>query len=96
MGGQVVWGSPTDPSTWPKGDFDVVYDNNGKDLASCKPLIDMHMVSSLNGRTKHHDGTDLLCVLQSMMYASQYGCAVRIWQCVTCLVCIEQYFGHTT
>ena len=36
----MVWGSPTDPATWPAGSFDVVYDNNGKDLDSCKPLID--------------------------------------------------------
>eukprot|EP00983_Pelagomonas_calceolata_P089895 1157357-Pelagomonas_calceolata.AAC.5 len=43
QGATVTWGSPTDPSTWPKGDFEVVYDNNGKDLESCKPLIDQHM-----------------------------------------------------
>ena len=29
-----------DYSTYPEGPFDVVYDNNGKDLDSCKPLID--------------------------------------------------------
>lgn len=39
-GAQIVWGSPTDPSTYPSGDFDIVYDNNGKDLDACKPLID--------------------------------------------------------
>mmetsp|Transcript_1971 Transcript_1971/g.4448 ORF Transcript_1971/g.4448 Transcript_1971/m.4448 type:complete len:360 (+) Transcript_1971:37-1116(+) len=49
QGATVTWGSPTDPSTWPKGDFEVVYDNNGKDLESCKPLIDQHM-----GKAKHY------------------------------------------
>eukprot|EP00877_Chromochloris_zofingiensis_P002016 jgi/Chrzof1/11815/Cz06g11010.t1 len=37
---KVAFGSPTEPSTYPEGSFDVVYDNNGKDLDSCKPLID--------------------------------------------------------
>jgi hypothetical protein len=37
---KVHWGSPVDYSTYPEGPFDVVYDNNGKDLDSCKPLID--------------------------------------------------------
>ena len=36
----VAWGSPTDYSQYPEGPFDVVYDNNGKDLDTCKPLID--------------------------------------------------------
>jgi hypothetical protein len=40
LGAQVVWGSPTDPASIPAGAFDVVYDNNGKDLEACKPLID--------------------------------------------------------
>lgn len=39
-GATIVWGDPTKPSTYPRGSFDVVYDNNGKDLASCQPLID--------------------------------------------------------
>lgn len=39
-GAEVVWGSPTDPATYPAGAFDVVYDNNGKNLESCQPLID--------------------------------------------------------
>lgn len=39
-GAQVVYADPTDPSTYPEGYFDVVYDNNGKDLKTCKPLID--------------------------------------------------------
>eukprot|EP00775_Hariotina_reticulata_P006212 gene6211-6448_t len=37
---KVHWGSPTEYSTYPEGPFDVVYDNNGKDMASCKMLID--------------------------------------------------------
>lgn len=36
----VAWGSPADPSTYPQGTFDVIYDNNGKDMDSCQPLID--------------------------------------------------------
>lgn len=36
----VAWGKPTDPSTYPSGKFDVIYDNNGKDMESCKALID--------------------------------------------------------
>ena len=34
------WGDPADSSAIPQGDFDVVYDNNGKTLEACKPLID--------------------------------------------------------
>lgn len=40
---RVVWGNPADPSTYPaseSGAFDVVYDNNGKDMKSCQPMID--------------------------------------------------------
>lgn len=48
MGATISWGDPTKPETWPSGPtagtWEVVYDNNGKDLATCKPLIDMHMV----------------------------------------------------
>jgi len=40
QGVEIVWGNPTDPSTYPKGPFDYVFDNNGKDMDSCKPLID--------------------------------------------------------
>jgi hypothetical protein len=39
-GAQVVWGSPADPSSYPEGSFDVVYDNNGKKMDDCQPLID--------------------------------------------------------
>jgi nucleoside-diphosphate-sugar epimerase len=41
-GATVVWGKPEDPSTYPAGDFDVVYDNNGKDMDACKALIDTY------------------------------------------------------
>jgi hypothetical protein len=42
---KVKWGNPTDYSTFPEGPFDVVYDNNGKDMDSCKPAIDASKVS---------------------------------------------------
>ncbi|GBF92611.1 chloroplast stem-loop binding protein of 41 kDa, chloroplastic [Raphidocelis subcapitata] len=48
-GVKVAWGNPTDYSTFPEGPFDVVYDNNGKDLDSCKPLID-----AAKGMVKHY------------------------------------------
>ena len=41
----IAWGNPSDPSTYPRGTFDVVYDNNGKDMEACKPLIDTFKVS---------------------------------------------------
>ena len=40
----MVWGSPTDPASFPSDAFDVVYDNNGKDLEACQPLIDAFKV----------------------------------------------------
>ena len=43
-GASVVWGSPADPSSLPSQDFDVVYDNNGKDMEACQPLIDAFKV----------------------------------------------------
>lgn len=36
----VVWGNPADAAAIPSGGFDVVYDNNGKDMEACQPLID--------------------------------------------------------
>ncbi|PSC72036.1 Chloroplast stem-loop binding of 41 kDa chloroplastic [Micractinium conductrix] len=48
-GAQVVWGNPTDASSIPAGPFDVVYDNNGKDMDNCKPLID-----HFKGKVKHY------------------------------------------
>lgn len=44
---KVHYGSATDYSTYPEGPFDVVYDNNGKDMDSCKMLIDAAKVGSL-------------------------------------------------
>jgi hypothetical protein len=38
----VHYGSPADPSTFPEGDFDIVYDNNGKSMEECQPLIDTY------------------------------------------------------
>lgn len=43
----VVYGDPTNPRSFPAGSFDVVYDNNGKDLDTCKPLIDAYKVNPL-------------------------------------------------
>lgn len=44
---QVVWGDPTNPAHYPEGPFDIVYDNNGKDLETCQPLID-HFKASMH------------------------------------------------
>lgn len=48
QGVAVRWGDPADSSTIPQGDFDVVYDNNGKTLEACKPLIDNFKVRPVN------------------------------------------------
>lgn len=40
QGATIAWGNPTDTASYPAGDFDVVYDNNGKDLETCQPAID--------------------------------------------------------
>lgn len=45
-GVKIQWGSPSDSSAIPSGDFDIVYDNNGKDMDACKPLIDAFKVYS--------------------------------------------------
>ena len=47
-GVKIHWGSPSDSSAIPSGDFDIVYDNNGKDMDACKPLIDAFKVMLLN------------------------------------------------
>jgi hypothetical protein len=39
---KVEYGSPTDPSTYPLGTFDIVIDNNGKSMEECQPLIDTY------------------------------------------------------
>ena len=36
----IAWGNPADTAALPSGSFDVVYDNNGKDMAACQPAID--------------------------------------------------------
>lgn len=48
-GVKVHYGNPALYSTYPEGPFDVVYDNNGKDLDTCKPLID-----AAKGMVKHY------------------------------------------
>ena len=48
-GGSVIWGNPTDPATYPEGAFDVVYDNNGKNLEACRPLIDHYKAVLFGG-----------------------------------------------
>ena len=40
----IAWGNPSEPATFPAGKFDIVYDNNGKDMDACKPLIDTYKV----------------------------------------------------
>ena len=45
-GANVIWGSPTDLSAYPSDSFDIVYDNNGKDLDTCKVAIDHFKVST--------------------------------------------------
>lgn len=39
---KIEYGSPTDPSTYPSGTFDVIVDNNGKSMDECQPLIDTY------------------------------------------------------
>lgn len=38
----VIYGDPKDPSTYPQWGFDIIYDNNGKSLEECQPLIDKY------------------------------------------------------
>ncbi|GAX85380.1 hypothetical protein CEUSTIGMA_g13407.t1 [Chlamydomonas eustigma] len=45
----IAWGNPADPATYPRGKFDIVYDNNGKDMEACKPLID-----TFKGKVSHY------------------------------------------
>lgn len=49
-GVEILWGSPADADVIGglAGKFDVVYDNNGKDLDTCKPLIDAFQGSVKN------------------------------------------------
>jgi hypothetical protein len=48
-GAKVVFGNPADPASFPSGSFDAVYDNNGKDLDTCQPLIDAFKVRKRGG-----------------------------------------------
>ncbi len=50
-GAQIVWGDPASPESLPSTDFDVVIDNNGKTLESCKPLIDAFKVRAVRPQT---------------------------------------------
>lgn len=45
-GVSIAWGNPADASVLPEGPFDVVYDNNGKNMDACKTAIDAFKVSS--------------------------------------------------
>ena len=51
-GAKVVFGDPASPaeSLADPSQFDVVYDNNGKDLEACQPLIDAVKVGGRGGR----------------------------------------------
>ncbi len=40
QGATIVFGDPTDPASLPSDAFDIVYDNNAKELDKCKALID--------------------------------------------------------
>lgn len=54
---KVVYGNPADPSTYPAseaGAYDVVYDNNGKDMASCQPMIDHFKVGTDAASSPRH------------------------------------------
>ena len=56
LGAEVVWGSPANPQDFPAGAFDVVYDNNGKDLESCQPLIDRYGPTCIQVELTHTPG----------------------------------------
>eukprot|EP01023_Acetabularia_acetabulum_P008724 TRINITY_DN13804_c0_g1_i1.p2 TRINITY_DN13804_c0_g1~~TRINITY_DN13804_c0_g1_i1.p2 ORF type:complete len:352 (-),score=83.63 TRINITY_DN13804_c0_g1_i1:424-1479(-) len=45
----VKFADPTDISNVPEGPFQVVYDNNGKDMENCQPLID-----HFKGKVEHY------------------------------------------
>lgn len=62
---KVHYGSATDYSTYPEGPFDVVYDNNGKDMDSCKMLIDAAKVRHCTG---WHWGGDRLALSGAPLY----------------------------
>ena len=43
---EVIWANPSDTSSYPQGDFDVIYDNNAKTLETNQALIDHYKVSA--------------------------------------------------
>lgn len=43
-GVKIIWNDPKDTSNYPSDNFDVIYDNNGKKLDVCRPLIDFYKV----------------------------------------------------
>jgi nucleoside-diphosphate-sugar epimerase len=49
QGATVVWGNPADAGSIPDGDFDIVYDNNGKSMDACQPMID-----HFKGKVSHY------------------------------------------
>mmetsp|Transcript_38664 Transcript_38664/g.98886 ORF Transcript_38664/g.98886 Transcript_38664/m.98886 type:complete len:370 (+) Transcript_38664:130-1239(+) len=42
QGVRVAWGNPADLSSFPPGEYDIVVDNNGKDVDTCRALIDTY------------------------------------------------------
>eukprot|EP01026_Neomeris_dumetosa_P015092 TRINITY_DN1568_c0_g1_i4.p2 TRINITY_DN1568_c0_g1~~TRINITY_DN1568_c0_g1_i4.p2 ORF type:complete len:351 (-),score=60.68 TRINITY_DN1568_c0_g1_i4:174-1226(-) len=48
-GVKIAFGDPKDVSNVPEGSYQVVYDNNGKDMENCQPLID-----HFKGKVEHY------------------------------------------
>ena len=61
-GAKILFGNPADPAAaLPAGaTFDVVLDNNGKDLETCQPLIDAFKVRG--GRRNAETAGSVWCV----------------------------------
>ena len=55
----VVYGDPKNPDTYPEGKFDIIYDNNGKKLEECQPLIDTY-ASQVRAATGRSSGACIL------------------------------------
>ncbi len=95
MGARVEFGSPTNPRTYPQGRFSVVYDNNGKDLDSCKPLIDNFAVSCTaqhRGHSTHRHVQSFCAPLrtqQSLSALTMCLCQVR-----ATILCISPAQAH--
>ena len=60
-GVQVAWGDPADPSSAPDTSFDVLYDNNGKDMEACQALIDKFKVIHGSPRDTLAHSSQLCC-----------------------------------